>query len=127
MTTAELVDCERRLIAAAVGRAGEGAGVVDASLAERAIAAADRPLTAEQAMAVRATVSTGDGVTVIQALAGTGKTYTAGVLREVYESAGYEVLGVAPTGRAARELTEEAGIPARTLERLLIDLEAARR
>ena len=26
MTTAELVDCERRLIAAAVGRAGEGTG-----------------------------------------------------------------------------------------------------
>ena len=39
MTTAELVDCERRLIAAAVGRAGEGSGIVDASLAERAIAA----------------------------------------------------------------------------------------
>jgi ATP-dependent exoDNAse (exonuclease V) alpha subunit len=62
-------------------------------------------------------------VTVIQALAGTGKTYTAGVLREVYESAGYEVLGVTPTGRAARELIEEARVPARTLERLLIDLE----
>ena len=35
MTTAELVDCERRLIAAAVGRAGEGTGIVDA-LARRA-------------------------------------------------------------------------------------------
>ncbi len=123
MTTAELVDCERRLIAAAVGRAEEGAGIVDVSLAERAIARADRPLTAEQAMAVRATVSAGHGVTVIQALAGTGKTYTAGVLREVYESAGFKVLGVAPTGRAARELTEQAGVTSRTLERLLIDLE----
>ncbi len=123
MTTAELVDCERRLIAAAVGRAGEGCGIVDASLADRAIARAERPLTEEQAMAVRATVSSGHGVTVIQALAGTGKTYTAGVLREVYESAGYEVLGVAPTGRAVRELIEEARVPARTLERLLNDLE----
>ena len=123
MTTAELVDCERRLIAAAVGRAREGAGVVDASLAERAIARADRPLSAEQAMAVRATVSAGHGVTVIQALAGTGKTYTAGVLREVYESAGFQVLGVAPTARAARELTEQAGVTSRTLERLLIHLE----
>jgi conjugative relaxase-like TrwC/TraI family protein len=123
MTTAELVDCERCLIAAAVGRAGEGSGIVDSSLAERAIASAERPLTEEQAMAVRATVSAGDGVTVIQALAGTGKTYTAGVLRHVYESAGFQVLGVAPTGRAARELTEMAGVPARTLERLLIDLE----
>ena len=45
------------------------------------------------------------------------------MLREVYESAGYQVLGVAPTGRAARELTEQAGVPARTLDRLLIDLD----
>ncbi len=123
MTTVELVDCERRLIAAAVGRAGEGTGVVDASLPERAIAGAQRPLTEEQAIAVRTTVSAGHGVTVIQALAGTGKTYTAGVLREVYESAGFQVLGVAPTGRAVRELAEEAGVNARTLDRLLNDLE----
>ena len=68
-------------------------------------------------------MSAGHGVTVIQALAGTGKTYTAGVLREVYESAGFQVLGVAPTGRAVRELTEQAGVPARTLDRLLKDLE----
>lgn len=123
MTTAELISCERRLIAAAIGRAGEGTGMLESSLVERAICAADRPLTAEQAAAVRSAVSTGHGVTVIQALAGTGKTYTAGVLRQVYESAGYQVLGVGPTGRATRELGEEAGIPARTLDRLLIDLE----
>ncbi len=45
------------------------------------------------------------------------------MLRQVYESAGYTVLGVAPTGRAVRELAEEAGIPTRTLDRLLLDLE----
>ena len=60
---------------------------------------------------------------VVEALAGTGKTYTAGVLRELYEQAGYQVLGVAPTGRAARELTDEAGIASRTLDRLLIDID----
>jgi hypothetical protein len=59
MTTAELVAVERRLIAAAVGRAGEGAGIVDPSLAERAINAADRPLTAEQAAAVGAVTGSG--------------------------------------------------------------------
>ncbi len=123
MTTAELVAVERRLIAAAVGRAGEETGIIDRPLAERAIAAADRPLTAEQAAAVRAVTGSGHGVSVIQALAGTGKTYTAGVLRQVYESAGCTVLGVAPTGRAVRELAEEAGIPTRTLDRLLLDLE----
>jgi len=123
MTTAELISCERRLIASAIGRAGEGAGIVDSSLTDRALAGADRPLSTEQADAVRAVLSDGHGVSVIQALAGTGKTYTAGVLRQVYASAGYEVLGVAPTGRGARELTEEAGVSARTLDRLLVDLE----
>ena len=76
MTTTELVECERRLIAAAVGRAGEGSGNIDPSLAERVIAAATYPLTGEQETAVHETVNSGDGVTVIQALAGTGKTFT---------------------------------------------------
>jgi lambda repressor-like predicted transcriptional regulator len=38
------------------------------------------------------------------------------VLRELYESAGYTVIGVAPTGRAVRELSEQAGIASRTLD-----------
>ena len=123
MTTSELVQCERRLIDAAVGRAGERNGVVDPKLVDRGIAGAERSLTAEQAAAVRAAVASGDGVTVLEALAGTGKTVTAGALVRVYESAGYEVIGVAPTGRAARELSERAGIAAHTLDRLLIELE----
>ena len=102
MTTAELIACERRLIAAAIGRAGEGAPAVDADTIEETIATADRPLTGEQTQAVRAVLSGADGVSVIQALAGTGKTYTAGVLRAGYERAGYEVIGAAPTGRAAQ-------------------------
>jgi conjugative relaxase-like TrwC/TraI family protein len=123
MTTAELISCERRLIASAIGRAGEGTGIVDSSLVDRALADAHRPLNAEQTSAVRTVLSNGHGVSVIQALAGTGKTYTAGVLRQVYERAGNEVLGVAPTGRGTRELTEKAGVAARTLDRLLIDVE----
>jgi hypothetical protein len=123
MTTAELVGVERRLIAAVMGRANDHCCVVGERLAERSIAAADRELTTEQARAVRTVVGSGHGVSVIEALAGTGKTYTAGVLREVYEAAGMEVVGVAPTGRAARELSEEASITARTLDRLLGELE----
>jgi len=44
------------------------------------------------------------------------KAYTAGILRELYEGAGYTVIGVAPTGRAVRELSEQAGIQSRTLD-----------
>ena len=111
LTTEDLVAAERRLIAAAVGRAGEGSAVVVAGGAlERALAGADRPLTEEQAGAVRAVATSGNGVDVIEALAGTGKTFIAGTLRRVYEDAGYRVIGVAPTGRAVRELAEEAGV-----------------
>ena len=69
---------------------------------------------------MRAVAGSGNGVDVIEALAGTGKTYTAGVLRELYEDAGYAVIGVAPSARAARELAEQAGIPARTLDSRLL-------
>ncbi len=97
ITTAELVACERRLIAAAVGRAGEGTGIVDSSLA-RAWDRQRRPSADRRAgRAVRATLSTGHGVNVIEALAGTGKTYTAGVLRRGLRGRGLQVLGVAPT------------------------------
>ena len=122
-TTADLVDCERRLIASAGGRAQDGVGVLDTRTVDRVINAAGRPLTDDQVAVVAAVAGSGRGVEVVEALAGTGKTYTAGVLRELYEHAGYEVTGVAPTGRAARELIDQAGIPSRTLDRLLIDLD----
>jgi len=122
-TTVDLVECEHRLIASAVDRVDDGVGVIDTSDLELGTNAAVRPLTDEQAAVVAAVASSGRGVEVVEALAGTGKTYTAGVLRELYEHAGYQVLGVAPTGRGARELTDQAGIPSRTLDRLLIDID----
>jgi conjugative relaxase-like TrwC/TraI family protein len=123
MTTADLVDCERRLIATAVDRADERCAVVSTAAIKRAVAGADRPLTDEQEQVVRECASSGHGVNVVEALAGTGKTYTAGVLRSLYESAGYQVIGLAPTGRGARELADEAGISASTIDRALIDIE----
>jgi conjugative relaxase-like TrwC/TraI family protein len=123
MTTTNLVDCERRLISTAVDRADERCAVVSIGAIERAVAGADRPLTDQQEHVIRACASSGHGVDVVEALAGTGKTYTAGVLRSLYESAGYQVLGLAPTGRGARELADEAGIAASTIDRALIDIE----
>jgi conjugative relaxase-like TrwC/TraI family protein len=123
MTTADLVACEQRLIASAAGRAEERCAVLASAAIERGIAAADRPLTDQQAGVIRECASSGHGVDVVEALAGTGKTYTAGVLRRMYESAGHQVVGLAPTGRGARELADEAGIPATTIDRALIDIE----
>jgi len=121
-TTAGLVECERALINTATSRAGSGVGVVDARAIEVTLGRSERRLNAGQDSAVRQVTSSGNGVDVIEALAGTGKTYTAGVLREVYEDAGYTVIGVAPSARAARELTDQARIPSRTLESRLVGI-----
>jgi ATP-dependent exoDNAse (exonuclease V) alpha subunit len=73
-----------------------------------------------------ASAGSGNGVDVIEALAGTGKTYTAGVLAALYEQAGYTVVGVAPTARAARELADQAAIPSRTLDSRVLAINAGR-
>jgi hypothetical protein len=98
-TTGELVAREAALIDAAVGRRGESVAQLEEGAIERAIKRSDRVLNGDQAAAVRAVAGSGNGVDVIEALAGTGKTYTAGLLRELYEDAGYTVIGVAPTAR----------------------------
>jgi len=123
MTTQDLVGCEKRLIDSALGRIDAGCAVVPEGQVARALGSADRRLTDEQAEVVRLTARSGHGVQVIEALAGTGKTYTAGVLRSLYEGVGYRVVGLAPTGRGARELTEDAGIAACTIDRALVDIE----
>jgi ATP-dependent exoDNAse (exonuclease V) alpha subunit len=81
--------------------------------------------TTEQAQVIRGLTSSGHGVETVEALAGTGKTFTAGLLAEAYTASGFRVLGAAPTGRAVRELTEQAGIgKAWTLTRPALDLDA---
>jgi len=69
--------------------------------------------------------ASGHGVDAIEALAGTGKTYTAAALGVAYRDAGYRVVGTGPTGRAVRELKEQAAIPESfTLTRLAGELSA---
>ena len=74
---------------------------------------------------VSAIATSGNRIDTVEALAGTGKTTSAAALREVYERAGYRVVGAAPTGRAVRELKERAGIEdSRTLDAWALKLGA---
>jgi ATP-dependent exoDNAse (exonuclease V) alpha subunit len=59
-----------------------------------------------------------DRIQGIQGFAGSGKTTTLSVIRNVVETQGYKVEGFAPTSRAARQLGE-AGIQAGTLQGFL--------
>ena len=73
------------------------------------------PLNAGQTAPVRAITASGNGVESTQALAGTGKTRMLQALASAYSRAGYHVIA-APTARAARDLNDIPGLPARTLD-----------
>jgi conjugative relaxase-like TrwC/TraI family protein len=123
-TTSDLLVHEQAIVVGAQARRGEGTGRLDSALVEAVLASAAHAPTAEQARVIRGVTSSGHGVETVEALAGTGKTFTAGLLAEAYTAAGFRVLGTAPTGRAVRELTEQAGISqAWTLTRLALDLD----
>lgn len=124
-TTADLLACERAIVDGAQRRVGDRYGLLHPRLPDLVLADVGDALSVEQAQAVRVLATDGQGVSVLQALAGTGKTRVLGALARAYEAAGYHVIGIAPTGRAARELGDVAGVPAFTIHRLLGDLEEA--
>lgn len=60
-----------------------------------------------------------DGVLIITGGPGTGKTTTINTIINVLEEEGLEVLLAAPTGRAAKRMSETSGREAQTIHRLL--------
>jgi conjugative relaxase-like TrwC/TraI family protein len=94
-------DAEQRVVelSAAIERAG-----LPPELVERAIAGA-ATLDDEQAAMVRAVCGSGF-VHVVAAAAGAGKTHSLGVALKAWRAGGREVIGVAPSWRAANELTD---------------------
>ena len=59
------------------------------------------------------------GVLVITGGPGTGKTTTINTIIHYFENEGLEILLAAPTGRAAKRMTEATGCEARTIHRML--------
>lgn len=59
------------------------------------------------------------GVMILTGGPGTGKTTTINAIISVYESMGLKVALAAPTGRAAKRMTEVTGREAKTIHRLL--------
>ena len=74
-------------------------------------------LDPEQRKAVETSICS--GVSVITGGPGTGKTTIINALIRYFENSGQEVELAAPTGRAAKRITESTGVKARTIHRLL--------
>ncbi|HYF24938.1 MAG TPA: AAA family ATPase [Baekduia sp.] len=80
-------------------------------------------LSEEQAAVVREVVLSGDGVQVIRAAAGTGKTTTLAAARAAWSDASVHVYGCALAARAAVELESLGGIDSTTVAHLERDLD----
>ena len=72
-------------------------------------------LSAEQVAAARNVLMHGDAIQGIQGEAGTGKTAALSFVREVAESKGWRVLGMATSSSAADELGRSSGIESSTV------------
>jgi conjugative relaxase-like TrwC/TraI family protein len=124
-STPELLALERQLVEGATGQTGESCAVVRPEVIRQVL---DRHATAgeDQVAMVRDLAQGGAGVALVVGRAGSGKTWALGLAREAFELDGYTVLGAAPTGIATVGLADEGFADARTVDRLLLDLQAGR-
>ncbi len=77
------------------------------------------PLTPSQTAAARGLLTSGHGLDLVVGVAGAGKTTALSAVTAGFEAAGFQVLGTATSGQAARGLGEGAGIgESRTLASL---------
>ena len=116
-TTAKTIEAEHEILR----RMREGQNHVEPILSRpQAINVADQRqhLNHAQKSVVQDVLSSRDRIQGIQGFAGAGKTTTLAVIRSAAESRGYQVEGLAPTSRAARQLNE-AGVHAGTLQSFL--------
>jgi conjugative relaxase-like TrwC/TraI family protein len=124
-STPQLLALERQLVDGATARAAEGCALVRPEVVRQVM---DRHRTAgeDQAAMVRDLTRGGAGVAVVVGRAGSGKTWALGLAREAFELDGYQLYGCAPTGIATVGLADEGFTDARTIDRLLLDLQGGR-
>jgi ATP-dependent exoDNAse (exonuclease V) alpha subunit len=124
-STPELLALEQRMLEDATARVDAGAAVV-APEHLRATLEAFPSMGQDQADALADLTRSGAGVSLLVGKAGYGKTYLAGAVAYAYGLQGHRLIGTAPTGLAATGLGNEGFADARTVDRLLADLEQRR-
>lgn len=73
-------------------------------------------LTEQQEALVSHIAESSDNIIAVRGLAGVGKSFSLNAAREVLEKQGFEVMGAAPSGRAAAELAADAGMEGQTAD-----------
>ena len=121
-STRELLALEQRIIDLAVRRSTTPRPQLLPSVTKLVLAT--KPgLSGEQRAAVHRLLTGERLVDCLIAAAGSGKTYSLNLAREMWEGSRYRVIGASLAARAAKELEDQAHIPSRTIAKLLIDLD----
>ena len=116
-TTRTHLAIERRILTTAiVGRTAGAAGVPESTAAEHSAAYG---LDGDQQRAVEHLLGAGHRIDVLIAPAGAGKTRTVGAAAAAWRAAGHQVVGLAPSARAAAELSAATGDRAETVAKWL--------
>lgn len=76
-------------------------------------------LTDEQKQAVKVLTRQKGSVVCLTGVAGAGKTTVIDTAKQAWEAAGYTVVGVAPTNKAARNMEDSSGIPSSSIHSFL--------
>jgi streptomycin 6-kinase len=120
-TTREMLALEHALVTSALACVGRSSAVADAEALSVALHAAPM-LNQEQVELARRLALTADGVQVVNAPAGSGKTTALAVVVAAYRSSGSHVVGATLSAKAAGVLRDQTGLQTLTVSRLLADL-----
>jgi AAA domain/Relaxase/Mobilisation nuclease domain len=121
-TIAAVREEEQQALAAARGLAGRRQRVFDPDMIQEVGKA--RGLSTEQQAALQHALGP-ERLAVITGRAGTGKTHTLAVINEIAATAGWHVVGLAPTNTLAQDLSESGIAETRTVHSLIWHLENA--
>ena len=117
-TTERMIQCERENVAEMQKGQGQNGPLVSTQ-AWQQVQGSHAHLRASQRVAVEQILSGRDKIMGLEGVAGAGKTTSLSAIREAAEYEGYQVIGLAPTSRAAHKLGE-SGIESGTLQRHLV-------
>jgi Ti-type conjugative transfer relaxase TraA len=124
-TTKEMLALEAKMLGQVEATKQDRYLPVSSNAIEAAIGAREG-ISAEQVQAVRHLTEKEGRVQVVSGMAGTGKSYMLGAVREAWERQGYKVYGAALSGKAAQGLQDGAGIQSETIHKTLFDVQSGR-
>lgn len=123
-TTAEMLALEKRVLHQAEAMHRSECQIVDAETAISEVIGRNAHLTDEQREALRHVASAERGLRVVSGMAGTGKSTLFSAAREIWGMQGRNVLGACLAGKAATELAAATQMPAKTIQRVISELDS---